>query len=187
MNNERSAEFYRGAIWQWGEGAKLDELDDLLAAAEAREAKERGAWILSQNTEPKPHDWFHSGLSAHPSCRVCGIIQRRDGKNSPCKGPVSIGLREASVPTAADAAALITGMYYSEGGGYDPDDTREAIAKAYEMGRSAGCSSAAEVIAECRKAFHRIYWDHEEAEDMEREAKEQLAAIAKYKEAKRGN
>lgn len=41
------------------------------------------------------HDWFHSGLSPHPCCRVCGIVQRRDGKNLPCKGPTKIGLRES--------------------------------------------------------------------------------------------
>jgi hypothetical protein len=114
MANNHSAEWLRGAI-EALDRARRDftvtvpelqaEYVALLAAAEAREAKERGAWILSQNTEPKPHDWFHSGLSAHPSCRVCGIIQRRDGKNSPCKGPVSIGLREASVPTAAEVIA----------------------------------------------------------------------------------
>jgi len=39
-SNERSAEFLRGAIWQWCEGVTLPELNTLLAAAEAREAGE---------------------------------------------------------------------------------------------------------------------------------------------------
>ena len=38
MPENRSAEFCRGAIWQWGKAAKLAELDDLLAEAEDREA-----------------------------------------------------------------------------------------------------------------------------------------------------
>jgi len=38
MSQEHSAEFCRGAIWQWGKAAKLAELDDLLAEAEDREA-----------------------------------------------------------------------------------------------------------------------------------------------------
>ena len=47
--------------------------------------------------------------------------------------------------------------------------------------------TAAEVIEACRVAFFRIYWDHEDVEDMEQEAKKQLAAIARWQEANGGN
>lgn len=30
------------------------------------------------------------------SCLVCGIVRRRDGCNSPCKGPVEVSLRETA-------------------------------------------------------------------------------------------
>jgi hypothetical protein len=45
--------------------------------------------------------------------------------------------------------------------------------------------TAAEVIAGAKKAAHRIYWDHEDAEDMEREAKELLASLAAWEAAQR--
>lgn len=34
------------------------------------------------------HDW--NGLEC---CRVCGIVRRRDDKNTPCKGPTRVGPR----------------------------------------------------------------------------------------------
>lgn len=38
-----------------------------------------------------PHEWiqFHN-LTC---CARCGVVQRADGKNKPCKGPVKITLR----------------------------------------------------------------------------------------------
>lgn len=39
------------------------------------------------------HEWWvYRGLTC---CRNCGIVQRADGKNKPCRGKVSIGLRDA--------------------------------------------------------------------------------------------
>ena len=37
-----------------------------------------------------PHDWFLPRRFAYPICRICGIVQRRDGKNKPCKGPTRL-------------------------------------------------------------------------------------------------
>ena len=42
------------------------------------------------------------------------------------------------------------------------------------------------MIEAAEKAFMRILYDHTEFDDMEREAKEQLAAIARWKEANGG-
>jgi hypothetical protein len=40
---------------------------------------------------PGEHCWFLFGQ--WPSCAMCGVVQRRDGKNGPCRGMVTIGLR----------------------------------------------------------------------------------------------
>lgn len=40
----------------------------------------------------KEHAWFKRfGLIC---CKKCGIVQRADGKNKPCRGPVRVGLRD---------------------------------------------------------------------------------------------
>lgn len=39
------------------------------------------------------HDWFTYGRLNWECCRNCGIVRRLDGKNSPCKGTVKVGLR----------------------------------------------------------------------------------------------
>lgn len=39
------------------------------------------------------HDWFRFRPGWPVSCRKCGIVQRADGKNSPCKGVVRVELR----------------------------------------------------------------------------------------------
>ena len=48
------------------------------------------------------HDWTTATkLVRWPHCRRCGIIRRRDGKNSPeCKGAPQITLREPPSPAA---------------------------------------------------------------------------------------
>ena len=39
----------------------------------------------------KAHDWFQRfGLTC---CKRCGVVQRADGQNKPCPGPVRVGLR----------------------------------------------------------------------------------------------
>lgn len=40
---------------------------------------------------PGVHCWFMYG--EYPSCACCGVVQRWDGKNKPCKGIVTIELR----------------------------------------------------------------------------------------------
>lgn len=54
------------------------------------------------------HIWFKPHFLTYECCRDCGIVKRRDGENSPCKGPVKVALRAAeplpqTAPTA-DAA-----------------------------------------------------------------------------------
>lgn len=40
------------------------------------------------------HDWFQPTRqqAGYPwtICRICGVVQRRDGKNKPCKGPTRL-------------------------------------------------------------------------------------------------
>lgn len=45
-------------------------------------------------TEGREHEWFTYGRLNWECCRVCGIVRRKDGKNSPCKGPVFVGPRD---------------------------------------------------------------------------------------------
>jgi len=41
------------------------------------------------------HDWFSRfGLVV---CKRCGLVQRADGKNRPCPGPVRVALRSATI------------------------------------------------------------------------------------------
>lgn len=46
-----------------------------------------------QGRHPGEHQWFTYGRLNWECCRVCGIVRRKDGKNSPCKGPVAVGPR----------------------------------------------------------------------------------------------
>lgn len=43
---------------------------------------------------PVKHEWFQPSReqAGYPwtICRVCGVVQRRDGKNKPCKGPTKL-------------------------------------------------------------------------------------------------
>ncbi len=37
--------------------------------------------------EVKAHDFQYMLGASYRCCAICGIVERRDGKNSPCKGP----------------------------------------------------------------------------------------------------
>lgn len=56
-------------------------------------------------TEPneRQHDWFTYGRLNWECCRVCGIVRRKSGQNSPCKGPAPVGPREESPVTGGQA------------------------------------------------------------------------------------
>ncbi|WP_234086768.1 hypothetical protein [Azonexus sp. R2A61] len=44
---------------------------------------------------PKRHQWAPpNGVVRWTHCLVCGVIQRRDGHQSACKGPVKVALRD---------------------------------------------------------------------------------------------
>jgi hypothetical protein len=46
---------------------------------------------MSEAVEPGEHVWWNwHGLEC---CKICGMVRRRDDKNSPCKGTVTIGPR----------------------------------------------------------------------------------------------
>lgn len=56
------------------------------------------------------HDWFTYGRLNWECCRACGIVRRKDGQNSPCKGVVSVGPREQDViPSWMTARGYATG------------------------------------------------------------------------------
>jgi hypothetical protein len=101
---KRSAEFWRGADWQWVHGATRAHIAEELAAAEAREA------FPIPDTLPEVPE-----------------------------------ARETGESDSIKLAKLIDGMFYCEGGGYDSDDVREGIQKAFEIGvQSAGKTEARE-------------------------------------------
>ena len=135
--------------------AEVDRLRTLLAEAEAREAGPN-----------KGHKWeIKPSVLPYPVCRVCGVVQRKDDQNSPCKGLTAIGLREASSPTA------ISRLTVNAGG-----DGPVVIG---------GSPSAAEVIAAAEKHFRYILDVAQTTKAMENEAALAIAAIAKWKEAQR--
>jgi len=46
-----------------------------------------------QPRKPREHQWCYPETGAYisfPFCRVCGVVQRRDGLNQPCKGPTRL-------------------------------------------------------------------------------------------------
>ncbi len=53
------------------------------------------------------HEWFQ--FSNLVACRACGVVRRADDKNSPCKGPVRVALRDTD---AAPAVCVWTGEEY---------------------------------------------------------------------------
>jgi hypothetical protein len=64
---------------------------------------------VSTVEEKEGHVWF--AFKNLTCCRKCGIVQRRDGKNSPCKGIVRVELREYE---ANDFDAAWSAMQHSE-------------------------------------------------------------------------
>lgn len=52
-------------------------------------------WRLTPEPPTNGHTWFdfHNTVA----CRTCGIVRRRDGANAPCRGPVRVALRAATV------------------------------------------------------------------------------------------
>lgn len=69
---------------------KLSTKEWLILHAEAEHALKGGDSIAP---EQGSHDWHdYKGLTC---CRVCGIVQRRDGQNKPCRGRVKISLRDS--------------------------------------------------------------------------------------------
>lgn len=40
------------------------------------------------------HEWFYFGSDGYRSCKKCGIVERADRANRPCRGRVRITVRE---------------------------------------------------------------------------------------------
>lgn len=58
--------------------------------AEDRQPDPLGVAILGVGI----HDWFKPDFIPHECCRKCGIVRRRDDKNGPCRGKVTLSLRD---------------------------------------------------------------------------------------------
>ena len=148
---ERSADFWRGVLWFSNHCTSPDlfaKYQSLLAEAEAREAGPN-----------KGHKWeIKPSVLPYPVCRVCGVVQRKDDQNSPCKGPTAIGLHEAQQPSAAEVIAA----------------AERAIHTLTPSHRSPGCYCQhwidVEKFGHCDKCKEAVF---------------ALAMIAKYKEAQR--
>lgn len=55
--------------------------------------------ISAPATDAAPaHEWFQ--FSNLVACRACGVVRRADDKNSPCKGPVRVALRDTNAAPA---------------------------------------------------------------------------------------
>jgi len=91
-------------MWPFGCGAKM--LANPLALSDDEpipfdesvlqfEVAEREAYAGERNFVAA-HEWHERfGLTC---CRVCGIVQRADGKNKPCKGPMKLRPLEGPLP-----------------------------------------------------------------------------------------
>lgn len=57
--------------------------------------------ILAERGEvgPVTHDWYRPRQFAYLICRICGVVQRTDGKNKPCKGPTRLRQMEGETPS----------------------------------------------------------------------------------------
>lgn len=53
---------------------------------------------MAEETAERQHEWFTYGRLNWECCRVCGIVRRKNGQNSPCKGPVAVGPRDGARP-----------------------------------------------------------------------------------------
>ena len=197
---QRSAEFYRGALWHWGTGCNRADIVELLAEAEAREGREMEA----VHHRIKQLEAMNAGLllqlsNIHIACKPANI-KAPDGKEWTFHPPdelvrrywetLSKAVQEAlaSVPTAAEpdlgtAAPTRTGtiqVALRDGGAGKPLE--------YVDERP----SAAEVIAAAHEALLEIddYRGGAETvleDDYVTERRMMvLAAIAKWKESQRG-
>lgn len=48
----------------------------------------------SEKPDTKGHRWERLAQDDYDHCGICGYVRRHDDGNKPCRGPVSIGLRE---------------------------------------------------------------------------------------------
>jgi hypothetical protein len=65
-------------------------VDDILAA-------------LGPQADQPGHQWREAhGPIKWPHCSVCGVIQRRDGRNGPCKGPATVTTRTDQPKTVSE-------------------------------------------------------------------------------------
>lgn len=126
------------------------------------EASEAG-----DNQEHIAHTWeLKPSLLPYPVCRVCGVVQRKDGHNTPCKGPTAIATREAAQPQIEwddDDVQAVYRMLCSDELPGAPDEHWEGkVARsvvAYFRSREAAQPTAAEVIAACKVALESIQFD----------------------------
>lgn len=56
--------------------------------------QERAKKAIDQSKENE-HAWFKFKNDKFYSCAKCGIIERKDGKNNPCRGKVKITFRNS--------------------------------------------------------------------------------------------
>lgn len=72
------------------------------------------------------HQWILAPLKMSASCcKICGIVQRRDGMNAPCKGPYKITLRQVA---RAKEELVEMDEAFSVGGGYTDEHKAKEVA-----------------------------------------------------------
>jgi hypothetical protein len=52
-----------------------------------------GSQTLEEYITAHPGEHLWARYRGLPSCAICGVVRRQDGRNQPCKGKTKIGLR----------------------------------------------------------------------------------------------
>ena len=87
-----------GPIWTWDRDRATRYARRV--DAESVHAEDEGAWTVVPYSEPSAHDWFtYKNMEC---CQKCGNVRNETSDSRPCKGHVSVGLRDPR-PAAADA------------------------------------------------------------------------------------
>lgn len=141
---ERSAEWLRGAVESHINTCNL--ITSITSATKSHPARQG---LMAAGNE------LHNQLYHYRS--LLAAAEDREAFPIPDTLPEVPETRETGESDSIKLAKLIDGMFYCEGGGYDSDDVREGIQKAFEIGvqsagktetSEAGESNAAEVLRE---------------------------------------
>lgn len=114
---------------------------------------------MTREPDPLEHDWFAHLRRQLVVCRRCGIVQRADRKNKPCKGPTKLRPMEP-IQTDDPLSGCWTACDHCPRSGFDmacKDCIRASMLAAYEKGKEAGIVERMRRDSEIRKRERRRY------------------------------